>query len=504
MVLNSEHSSRVHEANIELGISTNDEYKNNLLPPPKNSNEIITPDLENNQAFFDNDESSAPTYDFNWQNILCDQENKFYLCSYFSHSSLLIFSIIHLLKHGLLTVQALWFMLIYTFFFFIIFMHKFVAKYCVNIFPNAQREPDYVLTPDNETNQNFFGAELRFTGCTILVITTVFIFLSYPFLINHGLIVTLKNNALENTFGHGYIRHPRSNPFNFGKYLTINPFQDPKFTQTTHKDVVYKILNETQPPEPGDPISGRNCRAWDQKLLLDIYEPKKPLEQGVYFFLHLHGGGWILGDKNNIVFDVDHVLHNGYYVASMQYRLLCFGYSQVDMEKDILDAYYWLIKNYNPIGIIMIGSSAGGSLACRGGYKIQQVIGLNNRIFGIINLYGPTEYYEGGTMPYLPREITVRLYGGENDESKWEPFSCHALITNTSAPQLLTFGLQDNVVNWKHGEILQRYLNQAGIKNYFLKIKYFGHGYERQNLYSFGKQIDSYMIERFAAGVFKT
>ena len=35
-----------------------------------------------------------------------------------------------------------------------------------------------------------------------------------------------------------------------------------------------------------------------------------------------------------------------------------------------------------------------------------------------------------------------------------------------------------------------------------MKYEYFGHSYESASYYSYGKQVDLYMIERFAAAVF--
>lgn len=147
-----------------------------------------------------------------------------------------------------------------------------------------------------------------------------------------------------------------------------------------------------------------------QPLHLDIYLPttgKGPFP----VVLHIHGGGWFLGERYPIEPYMEPLLDNGIAIASVQYRLT--GHRQEFGDDltfpaqihDLKGAVRWLRANagtYNldPTRIGAWGSSAGGHLAALLGTsgdvkRLEGDIGGNleysSRVQAAANYYGPCD-----------------------------------------------------------------------------------------------------------------
>tara|TARA_R110002050_G_scaffold273113_1_gene417084 strand:+ start:92650 stop:93618 length:969 start_codon:yes stop_codon:yes gene_type:complete len=104
------------------------------------------------------------------------------------------------------------------------------------------------------------------------------------------------------------------------------------------------------------------------KLKLDIYSPKaKNCKETYPAVLLIHGGGWLVGSKENERVMAQHLALNGYIGVSVAYRL---GYEATYPAgvNDLKDAIVWLRKhakkyNINPDKIAVLGASAGAQLA---------------------------------------------------------------------------------------------------------------------------------------------
>ena len=104
------------------------------------------------------------------------------------------------------------------------------------------------------------------------------------------------------------------------------------------------------------------------KLKLDVYSPKtKGCKETYPAVLLIHGGGWLVGSKENERIMAQHLALNGYVGVSVTYRL---GYEATYPAgvNDLKDAVVWLRKhakkhNINPDKIAVLGASAGAQLA---------------------------------------------------------------------------------------------------------------------------------------------
>jgi len=104
------------------------------------------------------------------------------------------------------------------------------------------------------------------------------------------------------------------------------------------------------------------------KLKLDVYSPKtKDCKETFPAVLLIHGGGWLVGSKENERILAQHLALNGYVGVSVAYRL-GFEAKYPAAVNDLKDAIVWVKKhakkhNINPDKIAVLGASAGAQLA---------------------------------------------------------------------------------------------------------------------------------------------
>ncbi len=105
-----------------------------------------------------------------------------------------------------------------------------------------------------------------------------------------------------------------------------------------------------------------------KRNLLDIYQPRNPREGGFPVLLQVHGGAWIIGDKQEQAKPLMyHMAERGWLCVSINYRLspkAAFPAHIIDVKKAIA----WVRENIadyggNPDFIAITGGSAGGHLS---------------------------------------------------------------------------------------------------------------------------------------------
>jgi len=105
-----------------------------------------------------------------------------------------------------------------------------------------------------------------------------------------------------------------------------------------------------------------------KRNLLDIYHPREPREGGFPVLLQVHGGAWIIGEKQQQALPLMyHMAQRGWLCVAINYRLspkAAFPAHIIDVKK----AIGWVrehIRDYggNPDFIAITGGSAGGHLS---------------------------------------------------------------------------------------------------------------------------------------------
>ena len=104
-----------------------------------------------------------------------------------------------------------------------------------------------------------------------------------------------------------------------------------------------------------------------QRHALDIYTPQKASSEKLPVIFWIHGGGWVVGDKNDVGLKPKALTERGFIFVSTGYRLL----PEVKMEEltgDVAKSLGWVHRNIgkysgDPKRIIVGGHSAGAQLA---------------------------------------------------------------------------------------------------------------------------------------------
>tara|TARA_R110000868_G_scaffold86601_4_gene242867 strand:- start:1171 stop:2136 length:966 start_codon:yes stop_codon:yes gene_type:complete len=179
-------------------------------------------------------------------------------------------------------------------------------------------------------------------------------------------------------------------------------------------------------------------------LKLDIYIPKVNKQKIYPAVLLIHGGGWLVGSKENQRVMAQHLALNGYVAISVSYRL-GFEAPYPAAVLDIKDAIRWMRKNakkhqINPDQIAVLGASAGAQLATLIGVtsdsniygkttisdKVQAIVNVD----GIVSFIHPEASSEG-TM------ASIWLSGSKDENFKnWEEASPLEYVNRATPPTL--------------------------------------------------------------------
>ncbi len=134
------------------------------------------------------------------------------------------------------------------------------------------------------------------------------------------------------------------------------------------------------------------------KLKLDIYRPKSQNKKETFpAVLLIHGGGWLVGSKENERIMGQHLALNGYIGIPVSYRL-GFEATYPAAVNDIKDAIIWIKKHakkyhINPEKIAVLGASAGAQLATLVGVTSNSSMysthsKISNEVQAILNIDG--------------------------------------------------------------------------------------------------------------------
>ncbi|MFV0566477.1 MAG: alpha/beta hydrolase fold domain-containing protein [Flavobacteriaceae bacterium] len=214
-------------------------------------------------------------------------------------------------------------------------------------------------------------------------------------------------------------------------------------------------------------------RTKTSKLKLDIYAPKSENKKTTYpAVLLIHGGGWLVGSKENERVMGQYLALNGYVGISVAYRL-GFEATYPAAVNDLKAAVIWVKKhakkyNINPDKIAVLGASAGAQLATLIGvtpnlplYHIDKKI--SNKVQAIVNVDGIVSFIH----PEANAEgvmAGIWLNGPKKSNYKnWKEASPLEYVSNTSPPILF---INSSKPRFHAGrDDMLTILNQYGIYN---------------------------------------
>ena len=260
------------------------------------------------------------------------------------------------------------------------------------------------------------------------------------------------------------------------------------------------------PPEmPEADISMmKNCRLdlrygdGHERQVFDIYYPEEG-EGPFPVLLHMHGGGFALGDKRDFhIQELLDAVNHGYAFASCNYRRsgnAPFPAAVLDCRK-FVDYLHKNAKelNIDDSRICAFGGSAGGNLSALFAMNIEKFTGeeesVDASVTCAVDWFGPTDFKKmdeqaranGISMADhdLPFSPESQYAGGPLQEldpaylAKANPIT---YINDTLCPMLIQHGRKDVLVPFAQSEILVEAIEKAGLGDriYWLPLDEAGH-----------------------------
>ena len=230
----------------------------------------------------------------------------------------------------------------------------------------------------------------------------------------------------------------------------------------------------------------------ERELELDVFYPETPPPlKGYPLIISLHGGGWIIGNKDRDLF-LRSMTREGYAVASVEYRLSGEAKYPAQIE-DVRHAAHWLIQHakdlqLDPNRMVVTGVSAGGHLALLLAFTQDRQLtagGSNplpvNAIKAVCAFYPPTDLVDiipedrrnksnNLVAALLGAPVSERLAAAQNG-------SPIRHVNKESPPVFLIHGDRDTLVPQAQSELLHTALRSAGVECTLVIYEGAGHGF---------------------------
>ena len=199
-----------------------------------------------------------------------------------------------------------------------------------------------------------------------------------------------------------------------------------------------------------------------KRNLLDIYQPQEEREGGFPVLLQVHGGAWIIGEKEQqgkpLMY---HMAQRGWICVAINYRLspkAVFPDHIIDVKKAIA----WIRQNIheyggNPDFIAITGGSAGGHLSSlasltpnrrewQPGFEdIDTTVQAAVPIYGVYDFLDRNNIRSGMSMESLLSDKVMQCTPTEKREA-WEAASPISHVSDEAPPMFVIQGTHDTLV----------------------------------------------------------
>lgn len=242
-----------------------------------------------------------------------------------------------------------------------------------------------------------------------------------------------------------------------------------------------------------------------EPLKLDILCPKDAPKEPMPAVIFIHGGGWMMGSKEDGTNVLIPFAQHGYFCATINYRLSQQGIFPAQIE-DCKCAVRWVrahAKEYNvdPNRIGVGGFSAGGHLAALLGTSgdVKEFEGkggwaeCSSRVQAVCDYFGPTDLLkivedaEKGIVPSAFQgtalgsgdDILSKLVGGPANQRKdaCRLASPVTYVSKDDPPFLICHGDKDPIVPLDQSTELNDALKKVGVESTLIVVKGAGHGW---------------------------
>jgi acetyl esterase/lipase len=199
-----------------------------------------------------------------------------------------------------------------------------------------------------------------------------------------------------------------------------------------------------------------------KRNLLDIYHPREPREGGFPVLLQVHGGAWMIGEKEQQALPLMyHLAERGWLCVAINYRLsprATFPAHIVDVKKAIA----WVRENIahyggNPEFIAITGGSAGGHLSSlaaltpnfadwQPGFEdVDTTVQAAVPFYGVYDFLDRYEIRPEMSMEQMLADRVMRCTKEENPEL-WDSGSPLSHVHPDAPPMFVIHGTHDSLV----------------------------------------------------------
>ena len=222
----------------------------------------------------------------------------------------------------------------------------------------------------------------------------------------------------------------------------------------------------------------------DSSQKMDVYLPKNRSES-TKTIIYLHGGGWYLGNKEEIREGAIYFQERGFAFVSLGYRLTRTAQNNIHPAQmnDIASAVNMLISQKTTWGIsgsklCCWGGSAGAHLAMLYGYKYN----TDKKIKAIISTSGPTDLTNttlinntiGGASIGSMIESFIGQPFAANPQA-WRDASPVFFINSQTIPTMFIHGTADSAVPYAQSQAAFQQLQNAGVASFLEPLPNVGH-----------------------------
>ena len=204
---------------------------------------------------------------------------------------------------------------------------------------------------------------------------------------------------------------------------------------------------------------------------LDLCMPQKGARNTGLIFIH--GGGFAKGNRAQMLGFCKLLARGGFPSVTVSYRLTANGHSYPAALNDIEAAVGWMRRNRGNLGIdpgkiVVIGYSAGGTLALSAGLKDRL------RLAGIVSVAGISDFdMARRDTPHRQIKRDIDAYLGKVQAAQASPLSA---VSKGDPPVLLFHGKRDKLVPIAQSVVLAQRLKAARVKTLFRVFDTGGHG----------------------------
>lgn len=251
-----------------------------------------------------------------------------------------------------------------------------------------------------------------------------------------------------------------------------------------------------------------------RKMKGDLYLPFN-VNHPLPLIIHLHGGGWITGNRKDVQSGILKQIKRGYAVASISYSFAQHS-KWPTQAQELKAAIRYLRANAQDFGIdssciFLWGVSAGGHIAsvvgaASGTNALEGNLGnadYSSKVQGVVVWYPPTDVsnmeHIGPFNSIFPKSISY-LIGAEMQKNRDLVESLNPLqyIHSQTPPFFIMHGTHDRIVHTNQSELLYKTLTQKGIDANYICVEKYLHADYRFNREKHIKDIEAF-LDKIAA-----